>query len=525
MPARVAGLAVAVATAGTLALSGCGQSHERSGALTVVASTDAWASVAQAVTGDHAKVSALVSGADTDPHSFEVTPAAAAQVQDATLVVYNGDGYDPFIDKLLKDGEPRVNAYQLLPADSADKNEHVFYSLRTAQQVANNVADDLAKADPGNADSYHANAKTFGQQLDSIASLQEDVATKYRGKAILATEPVASHLVSRCGLVDRTPHAFAEAAEQGQDPSPADVATALDLISTKQVAALLFNPQTAGSVTNRIKQAAESHGVPVVTVTETLRDASLNRGGRTLWQGLDLTVEPGEFIAVLGPNGSGKTSLLRLLLGQVPLTRGSMTVTSDLGYVPQHRLADNALILRAEDLVGLGIDGHRWGLASFNPARRARYRAAVDLALNQVDASHLATKAVSSLSGGELQRVRIAQALAGDPALLLCDEPLLNLDPASAQQICALIDKRRCDAQTAVLFVTHEINPIVPYVDRILYLVDGRFQIGTVDEVMTTETLSELYRAQIDVVKIRGQYVVVGEDRQITAECAEHAHE
>lgn len=255
----------------------------------------------------------------------------------------------------------------------------------------------------------------------------------------------------------------------------------------------------------------------------TLRDASLNRGGRTLWQGLDLTVEPGEFIAVLGPNGSGKTSLLRLLLGQVPLTRGSMTVTSDLGYVPQHRLADNALILRAEDLVGLGIDGHRWGLASFNPARRARYRAAVDLALNQVDASHLATKAVSSLSGGELQRVRIAQALAGDPALLLCDEPLLNLDPASA--ICALIDKRRCDAQTAVLFVTHEINPIVPYVDRILYLVDGRFQIGTVDEVMTTETLSELYRAQIDVVKIRGQYVVVGEDRQITAECAEHAHE
>ncbi|WP_016888897.1 metal ABC transporter ATP-binding protein [Mycobacteroides abscessus] len=253
----------------------------------------------------------------------------------------------------------------------------------------------------------------------------------------------------------------------------------------------------------------------------TLRDASLNRGGRTLWQGLDLTVEPGEFIAVLGPNGSGKTSLLRLLLGQVPLTRGSMTVTGDLGYVPQHRLADNALILRAEDLVGLGIDGHRWGLASFNPARRARYRAAVDLALNQVDASHLAAKAVSSLSGGELQRVRIAQALAGDPALLLCDEPLLNLDPASAQQICALIDKRRCDAQTAILFVTHEINPIVPYVDRILYLVDGRFQIGTVDEVMTTETLSELYRAQIDVVKIRGQYVVVGE----TNECAEHAHE
>ncbi|QCH22255.1 metal ABC transporter ATP-binding protein [Mycobacteroides salmoniphilum] len=257
----------------------------------------------------------------------------------------------------------------------------------------------------------------------------------------------------------------------------------------------------------------------------TLRNASLNRGGRTLWEDLDLTVEPSEFIAVLGPNGSGKTSLLRLLLGEVPLTRGAMTVAGELGYVPQHRLADNALILRAEDLVGLGIDGHRWGLAALNPASRARRRTTIDLALDQVDASHLATKAVSSLSGGELQRVRIAQALAGDPALLLCDEPLLNLDPASAQQICALLDKRRRSARTAVLFVTHEINPILPYADRILYLVDGRFRIGTVDEVMTTETLSELYRAQIDVVKVRGQYVVVGENRQVTEECAEHAHE
>lgn len=274
MHARVAGLALAVTTVGTLALSGCGQAAQRSSEPTVVASTDAWASVAQAVAGDHAKVSALVSGANTDPHSFEVTPAAAAQVQDATLVVYNGDGYDPFIDKLLKDGQPRVNAYQLLPADSADKNEHVFYSLSTAKKVADQVADELAKADPDDADTYRANAKTFGQQLDSISDLQHRIAEKDHGKGILATEPVASHLVSHCELVDRTPHDFAEAAEQGQDPSPADVATALDLINTKQVAALLFNSQTAGPVTNQLKQAAESHGVPVVTVTETLPDGT-----------------------------------------------------------------------------------------------------------------------------------------------------------------------------------------------------------------------------------------------------------
>ncbi|WP_139361352.1 MULTISPECIES: zinc ABC transporter substrate-binding protein [unclassified Mycobacterium] len=274
MHARVAGLAVTVTTVGTLVLSGCGQAAQRPDEPMVVASTDAWASVAKAVAGDHATVSALVSGANTDPHSFEVTPAAAAQVQDATLVVYNGDGYDPFIDKLLKDGQPRINAYQLLPTDSTDKNEHVFYSLSTAKKVADHVADELAKADPDDADTYLANAKTFGQQLDSISDLQHGIAEKDHGKAILATEPVASHLVSHCELVDRTPHDFAEAAEQGQDPSPADLATALDLINTKQVAALLFNSQTAGPVTNQLKQAAESHGVPVVTVTETLPDGT-----------------------------------------------------------------------------------------------------------------------------------------------------------------------------------------------------------------------------------------------------------
>ncbi|MUM16923.1 ABC transporter substrate-binding protein [Mycobacterium sp. CBMA 623] len=257
-----------------LALSGCGHSPEQTGEPTVVASTDVWASVVAAVAGDHAKVSALVSGGNTDPHSFEVTPAAAAKVQDATLVVYNGGNYDPFVDKLLKDGQPRVNAYQLLAADSADKNEHVFYSLHVAEQVANQVADELAKADPDNANTYRANAKTFGQQLDSISDLQHGIAEKHHGKAILATEPVASHLISHCDLVDRTPHDFAEATENGQDPSPAAVAAALDLINTKQVAALLFNTQTAGPVTDRIKQAAQSHGVPVVTVTETLPEGT-----------------------------------------------------------------------------------------------------------------------------------------------------------------------------------------------------------------------------------------------------------
>ncbi len=240
-----------------------------------------------------------------------------------------------------------------------------------------------------------------------------------------------------------------------------------------------------------------------------LLGARLAFGGRVLWDHLDLTVNEGEFIAVLGPNGTGKTSLLKVLLGQVPLSAGSAAVSGDIGYVPQHRSMDGGLTLRGRDLVGLGYDGHRWGITS--PRQRTAKRATVTQALEQVNGIHLGDVPVGVMSGGELQRVRIAQALATDPALLLCDEPLLNLDPANARLISSLIDQRRRESATAVLFVTHEVNPVLPYVDRVLYLVDGRFRVGTVAEVMTSETLSELYRADIQVVKIGEQYVVVGE--------------
>lgn len=245
-----------------------------------------------------------------------------------------------------------------------------------------------------------------------------------------------------------------------------------------------------------------------------LRGAGLRFGNRSLWSELNLDVHAGEFLAVLGPNGSGKTTLLKVLLGLQTLTSGTVEIAgrppsrgnADVGYVPQQRAFDRDLPLRGRDLVALGLDGHRWGIPLPSRQRRAR----VDAALTAVGALPYADAPVGLLSGGEQQRLRMAQALLGKPSVLLCDEPLLSLDLNHQRAITGLVDLTRSAEGTAVVFVTHEVNPVLPLVDRILYFVDGRWKAGTTDEVMTTETLSELYRTRVDVLRLDGRVVVVG---------------
>jgi zinc/manganese transport system ATP-binding protein len=259
-----------------------------------------------------------------------------------------------------------------------------------------------------------------------------------------------------------------------------------------------------------------------------LHDAALRFGPRTLWSGLDLSIERGEFLTVLGPNGAGKTTLLQVLLGLVPLTAGSVLVhgapprrgNPQVGYVPQQRAFDRSLPIRGRDLVRFGADGHRWGF----PLGSAKTRRRVDEVLSAVGASAYADAPVGMLSGGEQQRLRIAQALLGDPTLLLCDEPLLALDLASQRAVTTLIDERRREAGTPVVFVTHEINPVLPYVDRILYLVRGRWAVGTPEEILTSERLSALYGIEVDVVKVRDRYLVVSADDDLATEPGAHAH-
>jgi zinc/manganese transport system ATP-binding protein len=264
-----------------------------------------------------------------------------------------------------------------------------------------------------------------------------------------------------------------------------------------------------------------------------LRGASLGFGARELWSGLDLDVAAGEFLAVLGPNGAGKTSLLKVLLGLVPLSSGSVEVSgvtphrgSNLvGYIPQQRGFDTDLGARGRDLVALGANGHRYGWPWSGRDVRARIHAAIA----SVGASGYADSPIGQLSGGEQQRLRVAQALLGDPRVLLCDEPLLSLDLAHQRGVVELLDARRRDAGTAVVFVTHEINPVLPIADRVLYLVGGRWAVGTPGEVMTTECLSDLYGTQVDVLRVRGRLVVVGSADAVTTELSEddhlHAHE
>ena len=249
-------------------------------------------------------------------------------------------------------------------------------------------------------------------------------------------------------------------------------------------------------------------------------------GARAVVGPLSMAIEAGEMIAVLGPNGSGKTTLLKVLLGLLTPLAGSVeiagaaprTASAEVGYIPQHRDFDRDLPIRGRELVELGVSGHRYGI----PWVRRAERAAVDAAIHAIGAEGYADAPVGMLSGGEQQRLRIAQALLGEPRVLLCDEPLLALDPRRQGEIISLIDQHRRVHEAAVLFVTHEINPILPYVDRIVYLVGGRAVIGDPADVLTTARLTELYGAPVEVLDVGGRILVVTGDDSASSLLGHH---
>ena len=255
----------------------------------------------------------------------------------------------------------------------------------------------------------------------------------------------------------------------------------------------------------------------------TLHDAAVSVGGRRLWSGVDLTVHAGEFVAVLGPNGVGKSTMIKVLLGALPIDAGTVTVLGQrpgaageqIGYLPQRRNFDGSLRIRGVDVVRLGLDGDRWGVplplpARFSPARRAadeRVREVIEL----VGASAYAHRPIGECSGGEQQRLLIAQALVRKPRLLLLDEPLDSLDLPNQAGVAALIHRICVREGVAVVMVAHDVNPILSYLDRVVYIVSGGAASGPAAEVITTETLTRLYGTPVEVLKAAdGRLVVVG---------------
>ncbi|MDQ6918301.1 MAG: ABC transporter ATP-binding protein [Candidatus Dormibacteraeota bacterium] len=260
--------------------------------------------------------------------------------------------------------------------------------------------------------------------------------------------------------------------------------------------------------------------------------AEVSLGGGSVWRDVDLTVGVGDFVAILGPNGAGKSTLLKALLGVLPLAGGSISVfgrpvrrgNDEIGYLPQRRRFDADLRIRAADLVRLGLDGARWGLpipawlAAGSRSKEDRVSAVIGL----VGAQAYAARPIGELSGGEQQRILIAQALVSGARMLLLDEPLDSLDLNNQQSISSLIQQICRDQGVTVLLVAHDVNPLLPFLDRVIYVAGGRVLSGKPEEVIRTETLTHLYGAPVEVLRTSdGRIVVVGQQEPVSY----HAHE
>jgi zinc/manganese transport system ATP-binding protein len=257
-------------------------------------------------------------------------------------------------------------------------------------------------------------------------------------------------------------------------------------------------------------------------------DVAVTLAGRAVLAGVSFAIREREFVGVLGSNGSGKTTLMRAVLGLVPASRGTIRVLGSpavtgnpaIGYMPQLRSNVDTLRLSGWDFVAGVVDGHRLGLPWLSQAGRKE----VEWALDMVGARDLAPRPLAETSGGERQRLLLAQALIGRPKLLLLDEPLISLDPSHQRAVVRLAKKLQSELQIAVLFSSHELNPLLSALDRVLYLGHGRAALGTVDEVITGPVLSRLYGSHIEVIRVGERIFVMSGEHEVERDAHRHEH-
>lgn len=286
-PVRTASLALGLAAL-TSSLAACGSSEGSDGSaaadgtatgaglLAVVATTNVWGDVAAEVGGDDVEVRSVISDPSQDPHSFEADTDTLLAVTQADVIVENGGGYDDFMDTMIDSSETTATVIDAVDtsgrtaAEGAELNEHVWYDLPSVQLVAQEIAATLGELDPDHAADFQANADDFSGRLDDLIAQEAEAAAADTGLQIGVTEPVPLYLTEAMGLGNATPEEFSEAIEEGDDVSVAVLKKTLDLYDDGTVAALVYNEQTSGPVTEQVRSAAEAAGIAVVPVTETL---------------------------------------------------------------------------------------------------------------------------------------------------------------------------------------------------------------------------------------------------------------
>jgi zinc/manganese transport system ATP-binding protein len=258
-------------------------------------------------------------------------------------------------------------------------------------------------------------------------------------------------------------------------------------------------------------------GAPAIVA----RDLAAGYGGPAVWAHADFSIAAGSFTAILGPNGGGKSTLIRMILGLLPPLHGELQVLGGrphrrnalIGYIPQHSSFDPELSIRGRDFVNLGIDGHRWGVR-LSGAASARAAAA---AIRAVGADSYADRPIGRLSGGEQQRLLLAQALVGNPQVLLMDEPLSQLDVRNQSVIVQLIGELKRARELTVLLIAHDVNPLLSHIDHVLYVAHGKVAMGKPEEIITSESLTQIYSTPVEVLKdSRGRVFVVGLEEEVS---------